>query len=123
MTNFDCEVKLKPLISNSPAYEQLQTQIKIAQIKNLIRQTKNPHLAPSGAKNEQAFAGVILKRERRSAPLYAHSVPHFSTFEHKNEALSLLMPSFHKARPLFSTLEHTKRGAESSKWKGSLEMK
>ena len=42
MTNFDCEVKLKPLISNSPAYEQLQTQIKIAQMKNLIRQTKNP---------------------------------------------------------------------------------
>ena len=81
------------------------------------------HLAPSGAKNEQAFAGVILKRERHSAPLYADSVPHFSTFEHENEALSLLMPSFHKARPLFSTLEHKKRGAESSKWKGSLEMK
>ena len=47
------------------------------------------HLAPSGAKKEQAFAGVILKRERHSGPLYAHSGPHFSTLEHKNEVLSL----------------------------------
>ena len=47
------------------------------------------HLAPSGAKKEQAFAGVILKRERHSGPLYAHSGPHFPTLEHKNEVLSL----------------------------------
>ena len=61
------------------------------------------HLAPRGAKNEQAFAGVILKSERPSGPLWAHSGPPVFTFEHKIEALSLLMPSFaHSSPPVFT---------------------
>ena len=62
------------------------------------------HLAPRGAKNEQAFSGVILKSERPSGPLFTRSGPPFFTFEHKIEALSTLMPSFPHSGPPVPTV-------------------
>ena len=59
------------------------------------------HLAPRGAKNEQAFSGVNLKWERTSGALYAHSGPTFFTLEHKKEALSRLRPPLRTLRPYF----------------------
>ena len=59
------------------------------------------HLAPRGAKNEQAFSGVNLKWERTSGALYAHSGPTFFTLEHKKEALSRLRPLFAYSGPTF----------------------
>ena len=64
------------------------------------------HLAPRGAKNEQAFSGVILKSERPSGPLFTRSGPPFFTFQHKIEALSPLMPSFAHSGPHVMTFCH-----------------
>ena len=72
------------------------------------------HLAPSGAKNEQAFSGVIWKSERPSGPLCTRSGPPFFTFEHKIEALSTLMPSFAHSGPHDLTFWDKYRGPESA---------
>ena len=53
------------------------------------------HIAPRGAKKEEAFGGVILKSERPSGALFTNSGPPFSTVESKIEVLSPLGTSFH----------------------------
>ena len=54
-----------------------------------------PHIAPRGAKKEEAFGGVILKSERPSGALFTNSGPPFFTVESKIEVLSPLGTSFH----------------------------
>ena len=66
------------------------------------------HLAPRGAKNEQAFSGVNLKWERTSGALYAHSGPTFFILEHKKEALSRLRPLFAYSGPTFFSFSTNK---------------
>ena len=53
------------------------------------------HIAPRGAKKEEAFGGVILKSERPSGALFTNSGPPFFTVESKIEVLSPLGTSFH----------------------------
>ena len=53
------------------------------------------HIAPRGAKKEEAFGGVILKSERPSGALFTNSGPPFFTVESRIEVLSLLGTSFH----------------------------
>ena len=53
------------------------------------------HIAPHGAKKEEAFGGVILKSERPSGALFTNSGPPFFTVESKIEVLSPLGTSFH----------------------------
>ena len=53
-----------------------------------------PHIAPRGAKKEEAFGGVILKSERPSGALFTNSGPPFFTVESRIEVLSLLGTSF-----------------------------
>ena len=53
------------------------------------------HIAPRGAKKEEAFCGVILKSERPSGALFKNSGPPFFTVESKIEVLSPLGTSFH----------------------------
>ena len=74
--------------------------------KNSEKKVLTSHPAPRGAKNEQAFSGVILKSERPSGPLFTRSGPPFFTFEHKIEALSTLMPSFPHSGPHVLTFCH-----------------
>ena len=52
------------------------------------------HIAPRGAKKEEAFGGVILKSERPSGALFTNSGPPFFTVDSKIEVLSLLGTSF-----------------------------
>ena len=56
---------------------------------------KEVHIAPRGAKKEEAFGGVILKSERPSGALFTNSGPPFFTVESKIEVLSPLGTSFH----------------------------
>ena len=56
---------------------------------------KPAHIAPRGAKKEEAFGGVILKSERPSGALFTNSGPPFFTVESKIEVLSPLGTSFH----------------------------
>ena len=72
------------------------------------------HLAPHGAKNEQAFSGVIVKSERPSGPLFSRSGPPVFTFGHKIEALSPLLPFFAHSDPHSLTFWHKNRGPESA---------
>ena len=61
------------------------------------------HLAPRGAKNEQAFAGGVRKVRDPQDLFAGHSGPPVFTFKHKIEALSLLRPSFaHSGPPVFT---------------------
>ena len=53
------------------------------------------HIAPRGAKKEEAFCGVISKSERPSGALFTNSGPPFFTVESKIEVLSPLGTSFH----------------------------
>ena len=53
------------------------------------------HIAPRGAKKEEAFCGVILKSERPSGALFTNSGPPFFTVESRIEVLSPLGTSFH----------------------------
>ena len=85
--------------THTPAYTLCHFHAKVAD-------SHAPHLAPRGAKNEQAFSGVILKSERPSGPLFTRSGPPFFTFEHKIEALSTLMPSFPHSGPHVLTFCH-----------------
>ena len=62
------------------------------------------HIAPRGAKKEEAFCGVILKSERPSGALFTNSGPPFFTVESKIEVLSPLMPSFQDSGPHFFKL-------------------
>ena len=57
--------------------------------------TVTTHIAPRGAKKEEAFGGVILKSERPSGALFTNSGPPFFTVESKIEVLSPLGTSFH----------------------------
>ena len=57
--------------------------------------TSASHIAPRGAKKEEAFGGVILKSERPSGALFTNSGPPFFTVESKIEVLSPLGTSFH----------------------------
>ena len=59
------------------------------------REGEGGHIAPRGAKKEQAFGGVILKSERPSGALFTNSGPPFFTVESKIEVLSPLGTSFH----------------------------
>ena len=59
------------------------------------RITPTYHIAPRGAKKEEAFGGVILKSERPSGALFTNSGPPFFTVESKIEVLSPLGTSFH----------------------------
>ena len=61
--------------------------------RGLIRDTT--HIAPRGAKKEEAFGGVILKSERPSGALFTNSGPPFFTVESKIEVLSPLGTSSH----------------------------
>ena len=71
------------------------------QVLNLIKQEflfcalGDDHIAPRGAKKEEAFGGVILKSERPSGALFTNSGPPFFTVESKIEVLSPLGTSFH----------------------------
>ena len=53
------------------------------------------HIAPRGAKKEEAFCGVISKSERPSGALFTNSGPHIFNYKHKIEGLSPLGTSFH----------------------------
>ena len=72
------------------------------------------HLAPHGAKNEQAFSGVIVKSERPSGPLFSRSGHPVFTFGHKIETLSPLSPFFAHSDPHSLTFWHKNRGPESA---------
>jgi len=65
--------------------------VKMVTIFNLV----TLHIAPRGAKKEEAFGGVILKSERPSGALFTNSGPPFFTVESKIEVLSPLGTSFH----------------------------
>ena len=60
-----------------------------------IKNSLAAHIAPRGAKKEEAFGGVILKSERPSGALFTNSGPPFFTVESKIEVLSPLGTSFH----------------------------
>ena len=64
-------VEQDPLKAVAIIYERELTKIKAS---------LEGHLAPRGAKNEQAFSGVILKSERPSGPLFTRSGPPFFYF-------------------------------------------
>ena len=62
---------------------------------DLVTMLDTVHIAPRGAKKEEAFCGVILKSERPSEALFTNSGPPFFTVESKIEVLSPLGTSFH----------------------------
>ena len=74
-----------------------------------------PHIAPRGAKKEEAFGGVILKSERPSGALFTNSGPPFFTVESKIEVLSPLGTSFHWLRTSLSHCSVQNRGPESAR--------
>ena len=74
-----------------------------------------PHIAPRGAKKEEAFGGVILKSERPSGALFTNSGPPFFTVESKIEVLSPLGTSFHWLRTSLFHCSVQNRGPESAR--------
>ena len=72
--------------------------------KRLVYLGEGGHIAPRGAKKEEAFGGVILKSERPSGALFTNSGPPFFTVESRIEVLSPLMPSFQDSGPHFFKL-------------------
>ena len=127
-----CKCDLWTLWSPSLLRESLKKKLKCGQAER-----RTLHLAPSGAKNEQAFSGVIWKSERPSGPLCTRSGPPFLLLSTKLrpwvrscpllhtqalmfwlfgtniEALSPLMPSSSHSGPHIFTFWHKKRGPES----------
>ena len=84
----------------SHAGHPLQTKIMMTQTKYddkylILVTLVTLHIAPRGAKKEEAFGGVILKSERPSGALFTNSGPPFFTVESKIEVLSPLGTSFH----------------------------
>ena len=77
--------------------------------------TLPPHIAPRGAKKEEAFGGVILKSERPSGALFTNSGPPFFTVESKIEVLSPLGTSFHWLRTSLFHCSVQNRGPESAR--------
>ena len=72
-----------------------ENEENIIEKEKFIQEGWTGHLAPCGAKNVQAFCGVILKSERPSGALFTNSGPPFFNYKHKIEGLSPLGTSFH----------------------------
>jgi len=83
--------------------------------KMTIADPHHTHIAPRGAKKEQAFGGVILKSERPSGALFTNSGPPFFTVESKIEVLSPLGTSFHWLRTSLFHCSVQNRGPESAR--------
>ena len=85
------------LVWMSPVQYMLPTLVwvSIQKCKKKSVFTQTTHIAPRGAKKEEAFCGVILKSERPSGALFTNSGPPFFTVESKIEVLSPHGTSFH----------------------------
>jgi hypothetical protein len=94
MTTKETSLALQDLVPLLPS-SALQPLVDAASDNFDMVATHPSHIAPRGAKKEEAFGGVILKSERPSGALFTNSGPPFFTVESKIEVLSPLGTSFH----------------------------